>query len=158
MSVGVATCPPETPAVELARRILQGDAEVYIVLEEGNAAGVVGPEELARAYAHTGLEGLTARQVMHEDVLQAPPDIPLAAAAQLMLDNHRREVFMMHHAGGVEYPAGVLTLRHLLRHMAAQSADELKDLGIAAQRKTPLEAFFQRRDAARAAVQKSKKP
>jgi hypothetical protein len=43
----------------------------------------------------------------------------------------------------------VLSYRHLLRYMTASSEDDLKDLGISAQRQMPLESFIKRRDEAR---------
>jgi hypothetical protein len=36
-----------------------------------------------------------------------------------------------------------------LRHIAARDESELKDLGLAAERKSPLEQFIKRRDEAR---------
>ena len=86
---------------------------------------------------------------MRDGVPQVPPDIPLVAAAQLMQDLKVRTLFLMHHAGGIEYPAAMISYKHLLRHLAADNEAELRDLGIRAERKTPLEMFIQRRDAAR---------
>jgi hypothetical protein len=61
----------------------------------------------------------------------------------------------MHHAGGIEYPAAVLTYKHLMRLLAARSPEELADLGIQARRQSPIETFIQRRDAARESVRKA---
>ena len=159
MKVGVPTCPPDTPVVEIARLLLEKNLEAVVVLdpEEGHALGVVGQDELARAYANRPptaadrppLSELTAADVMREGVPQAPPDIPLAAAVQLMRDQGVRVLFLMHHAGGIEYPAASLSYHHILRHMAARDEAELGDLGIGAERQTPLEVFIQKRDAAR---------
>ncbi len=66
-----------------------------------------------------------------------------------MQDQGIRTLFLMHHAGGIEYPAAVLSYYHLLRHLVADSDEELRDLGVKAVRQTPLEAFINRRDAAR---------
>ncbi len=46
-------------------------------------------------------------------------------------------------------PAAFLSYRHILRHMAAKDEKDLKDLGLAAERKTPIEQFIERRDEAR---------
>jgi hypothetical protein len=86
---------------------------------------------------------------MRDGVPQVPPDIPLTAAAQLMQDFKVRTLFLMHHAGGIEYPAAMISYKHLLRHLVADNETELRDLGIGAERQTPLEMFIQRRDAAR---------
>ena len=159
MTVGVPTCPPQTPIVDLVRLMLEKNWEAVVVLdgEEGHALGVVGQDELVKAYEREDARTLTAEQIMHEGVPQIPPDIPLTVAAQMMLDQKVRALFLMHHAGGVVYPAAMITYRHILRYLAAQSNDELKDMGIAAARKAPLEQFIERRDAAKKAASSRKK-
>lgn len=151
MTVGVATCPPETPVREIARLLLEQELEALVVLdpEDGHAMGIVGQEELARAYALPDAASRTAEQVMRDDVPQVPADIPLTVAAQIMQDRGVRALFLMHHSSGIEYPAGVITYRHLLRHLAARDAAELRDLGMHAARQSPMEAFLKRRDEAR---------
>ena len=149
MSVGVPTCALEDSVVELTRWFLEKDIEGAVVLDEnGHGAGVVTHDELVKAYARGDYEGLTAQDVMRADVPQAPPDIPLTAVAQIMQDMGARVVFMMHHAGGISYPAAYLTYKHLLRHLAAREGEDLKDLGIKAERESPLETFIRRRDEA----------
>jgi CBS domain-containing protein len=151
MSVGVLTCSPDTLAVDLARILLDKDLEGAVVLDDrGHAAGIVSRDDLVRAYA-TGedIQHLPVHAVMQEDVPQVPPDIPLTAAAQIMQDRNQRIVFLTHHAGGIEYPAAMLTYKHLLRHMTMEDADDLSDLGIEAKRESPLETFYKRRDEAR---------
>jgi CBS domain-containing protein len=151
MTVGVATCSPDTPIGDIARLLVEKGLEAVVVLDpaDGHALGYVGQEELVRALAHQPTEGLTAEQVMHDEVPQAPPDIPLTVAAQLMLDRGVRVLFLMHHSSGIEYPAALISYQHLLRLLGARTKEDLHDLGISASRQSPLEAFFQRRDAAR---------
>jgi CBS domain-containing protein len=149
MSVGVLTCSADTPIQEIAKRFLEKALDDMVVLEAGHAIGVISPTELVRALTRQDIANLKASDVMREGVPKAPPDIPLEVAAQIMLDQGVRSLFMMHQAGGIEYPAAVLSYRHFLRLMTAESADELKDLGISAARQAPLEAFEQRREAAR---------
>jgi CBS domain-containing protein len=150
MTVGVPTCAPDTAAVDLTRMLLEKDLEAAVVLDaQGNAVGVVSHDELVLAYAHEAYADLTAEAIMREEIPQVPPDIPLTVAAQIMQDQNVRMLFMMHHAGGIEYPAAMLSYKHLLRHMAMKDEAELRDLGIEADRQSPLEAFIQRRDAAR---------
>jgi len=151
MSVGVLTCSPETPILELTRILLEKDLEAAVVLDDrGHAAGIVSRDDLVRAYASgDDIQGLAVEAVMQDGVPQVPPDIPLTAAAQIMQDQALRIIFLMHHAGGIEYPAAMLSYTHLLRHMAMESADDLSDLGIKADRESPLEAFYKRRDEAR---------
>jgi len=150
MTVGVRTCAPATPIVDLARFMLEQDLEAIVVLDhDGHAVGVVSRDDLVRAYTRADCRSLTAEAVMTDGVPQVPPDIPLAAAAQIMQDRGVRAVFLMHHAGGIAYPAAMLSYTHLLRHLSAQEDDELRDLGIRKDRQSPIETFKQRRDAAR---------
>jgi CBS domain-containing protein len=154
MQVGVTTVPPETPVDEIARLMLEKNLDAVIVLdkEEGHALGVVSQEELAQAYIQAEARTLSAAQVMREGVPQVPPDIPLTAAVQMMRDQKLHTFFLMHHAGGVVYPAASLSFHHILRHLAAREEEDLRGLGIEAERKNPIEAFIERRDEARRRV------
>jgi CBS domain-containing protein len=153
MTVGVATCSPDTPVGDIARLLLEKSLEAVVVLDpaDGHARGYISQEELVRAYAYAqrSADGLTAEQVMRDEVPQTPPDIPLTAAAQIMLDRDVRVLFLMHHSSGIEYPAALITYQHILRLFGARNKDELHDLGISATRQSQLEAFIQRREAAR---------
>ena len=158
MSVGVPTCALDDSVVELTRWFLEKDIEGAVVLDDnGHGAGVVTHDELVKAYAKGGYELLTAQDVMRADVPTVPPDIPLTAAAQIMQDMKTRIIYMTHHAGGIEYPAAYLTYKHLLRHLAAEDGEDLKDLGIKAEREAPLEMFYRRRDEALKRAQKGRK-
>ncbi|MCD4687129.1 MAG: CBS domain-containing protein [Anaerolineae bacterium] len=150
MTVGVPTCPPDTPIVAITQLLLEHNHEGLIVLDhEGHAVGVVSRDDLARAYTRDDRADLTAGEIMTEGVPEVPPDIPLTAAAQIMRDMGVRIVFLMHNADGISYPAAMLSYRHLLRHLAAGDSTDLKDLGIRAEREAPLETFIRRRDEAR---------
>ena len=150
MSVGVPTCKWETPIADIARFLLEQNVEAMCVLDaEGHGIGVVGPDELVWAYAKEGCETLIAEDIMEEGVPEIQPDIPLVIAAQMMHDKGIRIAYMLHNSAGIIYPAAFISYRHILRHLAARNEEELKDLGLAAQRKSPLEAFIERRDVAR---------
>jgi len=151
MQVGVATVPPEMSVSEIARLMLENNLDAVIVLgkDEGHSLGVVSQEELMQAYLRDDARTLTAMQVMREDVPQAPPDIPLIVALQMMHDQKVRTFFMTHHAGGIVYPAASLSYHHILRHLAARDEEDLRGLGVEAERKNPIEAFIERRDEAR---------
>jgi CBS domain-containing protein len=149
MTVGVVTCTPQTTVPEIAQLLLDHDLDEVVVLEEGKALGVVGQDELIAAITKDRAKSFTANDVMREGIPQVPPDIPLTAAAQIMRDLGVRTLFLMHHAGGVEYPAAAISYKHYLRHLAANDLTDLNDLGINAERISPLEDFFQRRAAAR---------
>ena len=150
MTVGVPTCKWDVPIVDIARFLLERNVEAMCVLDaEGHGIGVVGTDELVWAYAHEGYESLMAEDIMTEGVPELPADISLAVAAQVMRDKGIRVAYMLHNSAGIIYPAAYISYRHILRHMAARDEAELKDLGIAAERKSPIEKFIERRDEAR---------
>jgi CBS domain-containing protein len=156
MTVGVQTCTPDTLLSDLARLVLEKGCEAVVVMKDGHALGVVGEDELVRACTREDMQSLKVEQIMREGVPQVPPDIPLAAAALLMQDQGVQTLFLMHHAGGVEYPAAYISYRHYIRLLAAESDDDLRDLGIHADRQAPLQAFIHRRDEARSKASSGK--
>jgi CBS domain-containing protein len=145
MTIGVKTCSPDTPIREIACRLLDGDLEAVVILDEdGHGAGVITQDELVRAYAQPDFEALTAADILCPDVPEVPPDIPLKAAAQLMQDKNIRVFFLMHHGDGIRYPAAVISYKHFLRHLAASDDSELSDLGYASARLIPATRPFNR--------------
>ena len=128
MSVGVLTCTPETRVVDLTRVLLEKDLEGAVVLDDrGHAAGIVTRDDLVRAYA-TGddLQDLAVQAVMQDGVPQIPPDIPLTAADQIMQDRGLRIVFLMHHAGGIEYPVVARTKETLVVWLPMDAASQVR--------------------------------
>jgi hypothetical protein len=116
---------------------------------EGHAIGVVGEEQLVSAHGRENPKELVAEEIMREGVPELGADLPLAVAAQMMKDMGIRTAYMLHNSAGIIYPAAFISYRPILRHLAAKDPSELKDLGIAANRKSPLEQFIERRDEAR---------
>ena len=150
MKVGVPTCKTSTPVVEIARFLIENNIEEMVVLgDEGEGVGVCGYKELVSAYERENVRELTAEEIMTEGVPELPSDIPLTLAAQLMRDKDIRVAYMNHNSAGIIYPAASISYKHLVRHLAAEDESELKDLGINAERKSPLEQFIERRDEAR---------
>ncbi|MDR3576193.1 MAG: CBS domain-containing protein [Anaerolineaceae bacterium] len=150
MTVGVATCKTSTPILDVARFLIEQNLEEMVVLnQDGEGVGVCGFNEIVGAYGREDLVELTAEMIMREGVPELPADIPIVAAAQMMKDLGVRAAYMNHNAAGITYPAAFISYRHILRSMAARNEQDLKDLGIAAERKSPIETFIQRRDEAR---------
>jgi predicted transcriptional regulator len=150
MTVGVPTCKTTTPIVDVARFILEHHVEEMVVLgTEGEGVGVIGYEELVSAYSKENAKELTAEEAMREGVPELPADISIALAAQLLKDRNIRVAYMNHNSAGIIYPAALISYRHIVRHLAAKDESELKDLGLAAVRKSPIEQFVERRDEAR---------
>ena len=150
MTVGVPTCKTTTLLVDVARFLIENNVEEMVVLgDEGEGVGICGYKELVNAYERDDVRELTAEEVMSEGVPELPSDIPLKVAAQLMKDKNVRVAYMNHNSAGIIYPAASISYKHIVRHLAARDESELKDLGINAERKSPLEQFIERRDEAR---------
>ena len=150
MTVGVPTCKSTTPVVDIANFLIENNFEELVVLGEGGEGiGVCGYKELVNAYEREHVRELTAEDVMSEGVPELPSDITLKLAAQLLRDKGIRVAYMNHNSAGIIYPAASISYRHLVRHLAAENEEELKDLGFNAERKSPLEQFIERRDEAR---------
>ena len=150
MTIGVPTCKNTTPIVEIARFLIDNNVEEMVVLgDEGEGIGICGYKELVNAYDRDNARELTAEDIMSEGVPELPSDIPIRLAAQLLRDKNIRVAYMNHNSAGIIYPAASISYKHLIRHLAAKDESELKDLGINAERKSPLEQFIERRDNAR---------
>nr|MBN1229834.1 CBS domain-containing protein [Anaerolineae bacterium] len=150
MSLGALSCAPDLPISRAAQMLLEANLEGMVVLDhDGHGVGCITWDELVKSYAHPGAQSLTVGEVMREDIPEIPPDIPLQAAAQLMQDRGQRIVFLMHNSAGIAYPAAIFTYRHILRHLAAESDEDIRDLGIKAEREAPLDQFIRNRDAAK---------
>lgn len=147
MTVGVFTCHLNTPLADLIEKMLEGKhVGVAVLDDEGHAVGAVTLNELVKAYGIGVFKDKTAEDIMNPEVPQIPPDIPLNVAAQIMQDMGTRIVFIMHNAGGIGYPAAVLTYEHFLRHMVSKEPGDLIDLGVGAPRENPLDIFVKRRE------------
>ena len=142
MRVGVPTCREDTPLRDAARLLVERNVSALVVLDEdANAVGWLGEQHLARAIDRD-LAHLTAGDVMHELVPEILPDIPAAAAAHLMLDRGLQQLFVTHHAGGVKYPAAVITLQDTIRIIAGM--ERAPGVGVGAERPTAVDLFKHR--------------
>jgi CBS domain-containing protein len=124
MHIGVTTCPADTPLVEVVGTLLRHGLESVVVLDDnGHAIGLCGRQEAVVCYGLSqtrsgNFDALPVTEAMRPEIPEIPPDIPATAAAQLMLDQQVRELYLMHHDGGISWPAAVLRFEDILRHMA----------------------------------------
>jgi predicted transcriptional regulator len=127
MHIGVTTCSIDTPLPEAVRILLQEGLESLIALDSnGHAAGRLTRPAAMAAYGRlaaraNGYETLTVEDVMHPNIPEIPADIPVTAAVQLMLDWNEREAYLMHHDGGISWPAARLGIEEILRYLVTQS-------------------------------------
>jgi CBS domain-containing protein len=150
MHIGVPSCSSQTPLIEAARTLLAKQLEALVILDEhGHAIGMLSRREVAITYAQAGInksgfETLAVADVMRADIPQVPADIPATAAVQLMLDQNLREIYVMHHEGGIRYPAAVLRFEDVLRFVSARTEADLVGMGFGAARQSPIEIFKER--------------
>jgi len=150
MHIGVSTCRDDMPLVEAVRTLLRDELESVIVLDgNGHAVGMFSRFEAVAAFGRLGedarnVESVIVADVMRADIPEVPPDIPAPAAAQLMLDQGVREIYLMHHGGGNSWPAAVLRFEDVLRYLAAESEADLAGMGAGAPRMSPIQAYRER--------------
>lgn len=153
--IGVPTCKLEDTLDRVAALMIDQAATALVVLDEdADTRGWINEMRLAQAYLQVARLApaswpltpdpcpLTAADIMDEHVPEAPSDIPLTAAAQLMADMGVDHIFFLHHAGGRTWPASVLGLRDLVRALAGP--EYVRNQGSAAPRPTPMDLFRQR--------------
>jgi len=142
MRVGVPTCREDTPLKDAARLLVERNVTALIVLDEdANMVGWISEQHVARAIDRDHAR-LTAAGVMNEHVPEILPDIPAAAAAHLMLDRGLQQLFVTHHAGGIKYPAAVITLQDVIRVIAG--LERAPGVGVGAERPTAVDLFKHR--------------
>lgn len=113
MTIGVPICATEERCDVVNARLagLAGQPEVAVALDEdGMAAGWVSRSRLEQAEPASAIGS-----VMDEDIPELPPDIPAAAALQMMRDRGVTYVFLMHSWPGEPRPSAVLALSTLER-------------------------------------------
>ncbi len=142
MQVGVPTCREDTPLRDAARLLVERNVGALIVLDEdANMAGWIGEQHVAQVCG-SSTATMRAGDVMVEHVPEILPDVPAAAAAHLMLDQGLRQMFVTHHAGGIKYPAAMITLQDVCRIVACM--ERAPGVGVGAERPSAIDLFKHR--------------
>lgn len=105
MTIGVPVCRAAEPCGQVRARL--GASPAVVALDDdGMACGWIAAETLAAAAPE-----LAVADVLDEDIPTVPPDIPAAAAAQLMRDRGVPVAFLMHDWPGEPRPSALVALR-----------------------------------------------
>jgi hypothetical protein len=107
MTIGVPVCRDTEGCGVVAGRLgrLAGAADVVVALDSDGMA--CGWTTRARLLAEPPERPVA--EVLDEDIPQVPPDIPAAAARQLMVDRGLEALFLMHAWPGEPRPSAVIT-------------------------------------------------
>ena len=148
MRIGVPTCKLRDSLAHVAALMIDGGHTAVVVLdEEADTRGWVNEHILASAYVRAAAaaedaSAIAVQDVMDENVPECASDLPLAAAVGIMADLGVDHLFFLHHAGGRNWPASVLSLRDVVKALAGP--EYLKNQGMHAARPTPMDLFRQR--------------
>jgi CBS domain-containing protein len=150
MRIGVPSCHLEDSVEAVAAQMLEQNATALVVIDEDvDSRGWINESLLAAAFqrreaggAGSDAAGLTAAEIMDEQVPECPAEIPLAAAVQIMADQHVDHLFILHRASGRALPAAVLNQRDIVRALAGP--EYVRNQGVGAARPTPMDLFRQR--------------
>ena len=125
MHRSLTSCSIDTPLMEAARLLVAENLESLIVLgRQGRAVGVFGQRELIEVYARLetasidDLQELTVLDTMSTNIPIVPPDIPALTAVQIMLDQGRGDIYVMHptkDGSKPNKPVGVLRISDMVR-------------------------------------------
>jgi CBS domain containing-hemolysin-like protein len=148
MRIGVPTCKLEDTLQQIAALFIeQGYTSIVVLDEDGDTRGWINEQMLAAAYPRAeklpdDAPGLSAADVMDENVPECPAEVPLEVALQIMADQHADHLYFLHRAGGRTWPASQVSYRDIVRALAGP--DYVQGQGAAAPRLTPMDLFRQR--------------
>ncbi len=119
MTIGVPVCRDAETCGAVRARLAALPAPVVVALDEaGLACGWTTLAQLAGAPADQPVSA-----VLDEDIPTVPPDIPAAAAAQIMRDRGIGYLFLMHAWPGEPRPAAMLALATIERRLQPDAAE-----------------------------------
>ncbi|MGQ9459392.1 MAG: CBS domain-containing protein [Anaerolineae bacterium] len=117
MKRGVPTCQFDTPVLQVARQMLRANADAVVVVDDlGEVGGIISRTDIVRLHSQRYWE-MRAEDILTYNVFTIMPDVPVNAAAQLMLDNRIHQLVILHARPAPQRPVGILTMRDVIRYM-----------------------------------------
>lgn len=117
MKRSVPTCQFDTLVLQVARQMLRANADTVVVVDDlGEVSGIISRTDIVRLHSQRYWE-MRAEDIMTYNVLTIVPDVPVNAAAQLMLDNRIHQLVILHARPAPQRPVGILTMRDVIRYM-----------------------------------------
>ena len=126
MHVGVVTCQPETPIVEVADQMKTlGISALVVTDRDGYAVGVISRTDLINSvFIQPYLErwrGMSARHLMSVPAISVRAERPLEEAIELIREKKIHRLVVTEHDGDRERPVGVLSVTDLALHASEES-------------------------------------
>jgi CBS domain-containing protein len=110
MSTSVMSVPPDASVADAARRMIERDAGVAVVLEEGELAGVISERDMLRVLAEGCDRDTPVRDRMTRHVLTGTPATSLPEALAIMVQGRFRHLPVVE-GGSV---VGMVSMRDLM--------------------------------------------
>jgi len=126
MHRGVITCPPDTPAAEVATTMDSADISALVVVNrQGAAVGVISRTDLINArFVQPYMKhwrGLNAEHLMTKPVISVSPETTVTEAVQMLNEKHiHRLVVVEDHVK----PIGILSVTDLAKHVSDKRIGE----------------------------------
>lgn len=122
MSAPISTIDADAPAAEAAHRLRDERISRLIVLDAGEARGVISVSDLVRALARGLSDRRCLADVMSRGIVAARPDTSLTELARAMSERRSRAVVIVDGRG---VPLGVVTGIDLLEAFGSEAGEDL---------------------------------
>jgi CBS domain-containing protein len=124
MHVGVVSCRPETPMIDVAKTMRAHHISALVVTDgEGAAVGVISRTDLANvSFVETYLShwrGMEARHLMTSPVVAVSPGTPVAEAIELLRTRKIHRLVVTEPGERGERPVGILSMTDVVARMEA---------------------------------------
>jgi CBS domain-containing protein len=117
MHRGVIGCKPSTSLDEVVRIMADTNVQVLVVIgPDEEALGTISQMDVI-PYYNQDHKGMKARDVMRTKVIAVPPEMPLEAAIQIMVERGIPQLIVSERGDVGLRALGVLTSGHIIKEM-----------------------------------------
>jgi CBS domain-containing protein len=122
MSYAIVTCLPDASPEAIARAMTERKSRSVVVIDEkGRAVGVITGADMLSLY-EPAERMQTAADLMSQPVITADPDLPLAAAADLMITREIHRLVVVDRSEVAGAPLGIVSTSDIVAEMAQEQS------------------------------------